>query len=763
MRSDSIACRVLLASTCLLLSAVGNLHAAPDQAADNDDHKGSLQEVVVSAQKRSERLQDVPIAITALTADDLADRRIVGFENVAEVTPSITVAPYSNSTTAFFVYMRGLGFIDPGQIAADGSVGVYEDGFYVSRPQAMTLNLSDLDRVEVLRGPQGTLYGRNTTGGAINFVSKAPSGEFHLKQALDFGNLNSLRSFTSIDLPELNHISAKISLLASSQDGFVKNRGSSHDYGERKERGGKIQLRWAPIEGFRADYFADLGRLWSTPQYTVNPSFNGMEIYPGIPYFGTDERPSHTYRPIDLPLSDARSEFHGLTLSWTPSDSFAVKSLTGYRSLTDNAFQNYNEAFGIPDYQSETRIHGDQLSQEIQLIGDLANGNLRYVAGLYLFDEEARREDYKKIPSYGFNSFEYDYAKTRSQAIYGQVTWKMLRDLELTIGGRYTWDKKDARRTLGDNFSGTIEDNSRSSLEYSRFNPTAIIAYSASDDLNFYLKYATAYKSGAANSLASPGRFGQAFGPENIAVWEGGMKSRWWEQKLQINAAVFRTLYRDRQGTFLVAPFVFYYDAFNVGKTTINGLELDLAWVPTDWARFGVNYTFMDGKVKELAVPAGTIFDPAINPLSPYQIGDDISSLFVYGNGYASDNSVDSTATFTLRHTEASDLTLHVDYRWQSRRLLRGSGLPGYELVAVPSYGELGAHLTFATQMGRGEGQLRSTIWAKNLTNIRKPSTVDANGTLVPIPGIPEAGYTSAYYYSWVEPRTFGISFAYEY
>ena len=211
-----------------------------------------LEEVVVTAQRREESLQDAPIAITVLSTEKLELRGIDNFRNIAEHTPSMSFTPYPSSTNTLILYMRGQGVADSMQITSDGSVGLYQDGFYISRPQLSTFDLADTERVEVLRGPQGTLYGRNTTGGAVNLISKRPTGELDIKQSLSVGSRDYFRTLTALDLPEWHGLSTKVTYLYSRQDGVVDNLDiSSRDYQEEHQRAGRIALAWDGGGAFR--------------------------------------------------------------------------------------------------------------------------------------------------------------------------------------------------------------------------------------------------------------------------------------------------------------------------------------------------------------------------------------------------------------------------------------------------------------------------------------------------------------------------------
>ena len=204
---------------------------------------GKIEEVTVTAEKREESLQSTPIAITALSADALKDKGITSFEGVAQNSPSISLTPYPSSRNTLILFMRGQGQSDAQQVTQDGSVGMYVDGIYSSRPQAATFDLADIERVEVLRGPQGTLYGRNTTGGAVNIISKKPTGEFGFSEDFTYGSYNQIRSLTIVDLPKVGDFSAKLSYLRSRRDGTVENNGGSNDFNYDSQNAGRLAVR----------------------------------------------------------------------------------------------------------------------------------------------------------------------------------------------------------------------------------------------------------------------------------------------------------------------------------------------------------------------------------------------------------------------------------------------------------------------------------------------------------------------------------------
>jgi iron complex outermembrane recepter protein len=720
----------------------------------------TLESVTVTAQKFEQGLQDVPIAITAIDRKELQRNDITTVGEVLSATPSITIAPYVNSTNTFFIYMRGIGFIDPGQIATDGSVGLYQDGFYISRPQGINIDLSDIDRVEVLRGPQGTLYGRNTIGGAVNLISRAPSGEAGLRQDLELGNLNYYRALSIINLPAWNSLSAKVSLLARSIDGSIADPGQLNGFGADSQKGAKLQMRWAPAAAFSADYFVDYARIESTANYGANTAFNGVTIVPGIPYVASLERPDAAYRSINLPLSDTRSSMQGLTFTWLPNSNLTVRSLTGYRWLDADSYQNYNEIFGLQDFASHNVIPDHQFSQEMQAVGQLPSLPLNFVAGIYHFNENAWNHLDGGAAGLGVYSMIDENEESQSNAIYGQTTWTANSRLEVTIGGRYTHDSKHGVRTRINLLSHQAEIDALSDLHYGRFTPSLTTMLRLSQDASIYFRAATGYKSGAPNADAPIGGFSLAYGPESLVSYELGLKSLWFERRARLNVALFQTNYKDQQRAIQVAPTVDDFYAFNVGKETFWGAELELVANPVSNLSLSFNYALLIGRIDELNAPAHTIFDPAVNPYSPYHVGEDISGLFDPSQGYGPRNSVNAAADYVLVHFACGDLSTNFNYRWESSRQGVGPEVPGSAFAVAPAFGLLGASLALHRHMANGR-QLTIKLWGRNLLDSKAAAWVNGFGSIVPVSPAP-AGYTGSIILGWQEPRLYGLSATYE-
>ena len=761
----------------------------------------AIEEVTVTAQKREENLQTTPIAISALSADQLQDMGITGFDGLAKSSPSISFTPYPSSTNLLILYMRGQGVSDAMQITSDSSVGLYNDGFYMSRPQAATADIADIERIEVLRGPQGTLYGRNTTGGAVNFISKKPTGEFGFKQDLTFGTEDEFRSLTTVNLPKWNDISTKLTFLKSSKDGWVKNSGNAHDFGEEDQKAGRLSVRWEATDALTVDYFMDKGNFDSTPSYYQNGDISGTVCMPvssidcfngtGSNYqYDNRDASDKTYRPVDLKLSTSNFESHGLTLSWDVNDNLTVKSLTGYREISWHAYQDYAEAFSPTTafpvyYTTDDEVNSHQFSQEFIFTGNLMDNRVKYTGGLYYFEEGASHLELLDIDLPYFAQFltppsppnthkdRYATQDAKSKAIYAQATYTppILDDkLDVTLGWRYTWDDRDATRRFiidTDTFGRVGDEDAKASQSFKRGNPALTFNYTWTDDLSTYAKVVTGYKAGGFSESGPIGNFAQGFSPEKVINYEAGLKSYWWDRRIRANVAGFVSKFDDLQLGFTVDPSdSSVVQAYNAGKATIEGVELELLVQPIDDLSFSFDYTYLHPKFDSVKALAGTTFDPARNPASPYDVGDSIKDVLVLP--YAPRHKMNIGTDYTFYHFDQGNLTAHLDYQFQSAiydTAPAGPDVPGRENYQVPSYGVLNGRLILNVDLPRGD-KAKIALWGRNLGNKDYKTQVIGNGNSIDTENafgvFTPAGYNTQAAI-WAPPPAYGIDITYEY
>lgn len=429
----------MLATNALVQPALAEAPASTPPAAEQP--QTGVPEILVTAQRRSESLQKVPLSITAIGAVQLAQRGIDSLTNLStSVTPGLEVTPYAGSAAQLTVSIRGVAAPDPGVGLNDLGVAIYEDGVPIGRSVGAGIDLGDIERIEVLRGPQGTLFGRNAEGGAIQYITKRPSGALDGKLEGDFGNYNAKRVLGQIDLPEFNNISIKLSGLINEHDGYTKNAPlrptdtvspqDHYDLGYFDQKAFRVAVLWAPTSNFSAYYSFDFANTDFTNAYQVRtggptpsepafckvPSFGafcgslasiGANIYQNTRTPDTGY-PKVTDDPLYEPLNTNHIRGNALTLDWKASPAVDIKSITGYRTLKEVSENNLGDAIGFAQFVPSSlynNVHGvpigtmgavsgsvatanidqSQFSEELQLLADI--GDVKITAGLFYYHE----------------------------------------------------------------------------------------------------------------------------------------------------------------------------------------------------------------------------------------------------------------------------------------------------------------------------------------------------------------------------------------
>jgi iron complex outermembrane receptor protein len=472
-------------------------------------------------------------------------------------------------------------------------------------------------------------------------------------------------------------------------------------------------------------------------------------------------------------------------LTWDVASDLTIKSLTGYRELDTDEYQNYANSFTSFDLggnlvgigtESYDRVREHQFSQEFQFIGNLMNDRIKYVAGLYYFEEGASHFQnyqldltniYLGFPSL-VNKDRFATVDSKSSAIYAQITWTppILDDkLDLTLGLRQTKDERDATRTQINTFNGfptDVESNGEASDEWSKFNPNFTASYTVNEDMSVYGKVSTGYKAGGFSESSPIGAFQTGFDPEKVVAYELGMKSYWLDRRVRLNVSAFENKFDDMQLFFnFDAADSSVVQAQNAGKATVRGIELDLMVMPIDDLTLNMEYAYLDPEFDEVEALPGTVFDPSVNGLSPYQVGDNIKDIFVMP--YASENSVTLNADYVFWRFNTGNMSANVNYRWKSEYFNTapaGTAVPGNDNYKVPSYGLLDARLTLALNKTQN-GQFRFSVWGKNILDKEYPQQVIGMGGPIATPT------AAAGYYGqtriWSEPPSYGIDIHYEY
>ena len=687
-----------------------------------------LEEVVVTAQKRVESLQDTPLSIVAFSETALETQGISSLSDLSLAAPSLQFYDFPTSTSNISLFLRGFGNTDSQTLTIDNPVGVYIDGVYIARTSGATINVLDLERVEILRGPQGTLFGRNSSAGAISFITKKPATEFQGKIEAGAGDFGSWNAGITIDAPIAPTLRTKFSYDTSAIDGWVENEGPNdvpgqptEDFYQKDQEGYRLAVSWDATENLAVDYSYDWSDIDSTaPYYQFNPNKR-------------EEKTSHlftgsAYKYV-LPESNTEQSGHNLTISWALNDNLTLKSITGYREMDEVAVQNWSSTLFFAtsiDWSTEA------FSQELQLLGSAFNNKLDYIVGYYYFEEEGKKaeEQFTNGVSFSFDAMQEPLASTsvllggnnlgihtldtdlESQAFFAQGTYTpdlLGSRLSITAGIRYTEDERDATRGV-DPLNPSIQFFPGSNdLDYDRTDYTFAVDYGFTDDVSAYFRVATGYRAGGSGERTLD--FSQTFDEEESISYEVGLKSEFMDNRLRVNAAVFMTDYDDLLLTISGQPPVFasFVENFNAGEASVDGFELDVIGLLGDSTTITFNYTYLDTELNDVIVP-----DDSFLLGGPPASTVDLRGVDISGSTYipfAPENAYSIALDHSWALSGGSSVDFHLNYSWRDEAFsTSGLGLP------VDALGLLGGRIALSgVQLGATE--LKIAAWGKNLTD----------------------------------------------
>lgn len=676
-----------------------------------------LQDIVVTAQKRAESQQQVPISIAVMGSEDLEARGITNIALLDQTTPNLRIAPMGTSPTSLRVFIRGLGPVDT-QLTQDPPVGIYVNGIYIARATALSLDIPDLERVEVLRGPQGTLYGRNSTGGAINLITKRPNDELSASQLLSFGNLGSVRAQSYVNIPLTDRIFISGSYSADMHNGWIRNLGVGPDFGKLESEALRFNLRLKPTDSLTIDYAFDR----AVNHYTLDYFHLAVPSGPGSLVPGLPAQP-HRLREAQLlaPFHPSRDAAQGHTITATLETPIGeLRSLTGFRRVETHA---YNDDSGNPFVTIFRNAYLDekehQFSQEFQLVGSTGNGRFDYVTGLYYFSESGR--DHSTDYFFDFPLPRNINVRNRTYAAYGQLTWRPGGEdapFSVTGGLRYMIDKREADNHMA----------APASREDRKLIGSLAVDYRLSRDAMVYAKVAQGYKAGGYNIRQAD--FTRSFGPENLISYEGGLKSEFLNHRVRFNVALFYMQYRDIQLDIMVPgqPDPTLTNTVNAGRAWIRGGEIEATVVPLDGLRLSLNYGLTDSKVTRV-------------------LGDDPA---LYTLAQAPKHSLSGSVQWDVVRTDLGSLNFRVDTAYHTSTAATARQLP-YQYI--PGYSLTDARLSFVSDRLMPGGQLTVTAWVRNLFD--KEYFKEA---------FPTFGSVHAYRIgSYGLPRTFGVEMKIKY
>ncbi len=577
-------------------------------------------EIVVTARRTEESLQDVPGSVSAFSESRLEQLGATDSTGLQGAVPNLNVVQGRGSSNATNIYIRGVGQPDALQ-TFDPAVGFYVDDVYYSRIRGTQMEVFDIERVEVLRGPQGTLYGRNTIGGAVKIVTRRPGQEPHALAQLTMGEYGQIETRLAGSTPLTDNLAIGAAVFGARRDGYVENPVSNEDYNDRASTGGRVQLAWDPSSTFSVDFSTDYAEESTalTTGQALNSLFNlgGVQIY-AVPT-PTPEYDFTAQTTPTLPNSSSLTHWgSSLRASWELNSNFTLRSITAYRNLT---YDDYVDIDATPvelgDVFVGVRQH--QLSQEFQGIYDA--GPLTVVGGVYYLDESVRSHQIAFADDYvngvvvfgnlltGFERTIDDDLNTTSWAAFANATYAVTDRFNISGGLRYTQEEKEYFRTTSTFYSAPIF-NSTFAFEieetWDDLSPMLSADYQLTDNVMIYGRAARGYMSGGFNGRANAPGEQAPYDPEISTSYEIGAKTDWLDGRLIANVAAFSNTFEDFQarvsGT-VVDPVteieVGTTSVLNAGELEINGAEVELTYVPVDNLSLDAQIGYLDAQYNE--------------------------------------------------------------------------------------------------------------------------------------------------------------------
>jgi iron complex outermembrane receptor protein len=612
---------ILLGSTALALATtVAFAQDTPPAAADD----GKIEKVTVTARRTKENIQQVPGSVSAFSEKDLERIGATDSTGLQGAVPNLNIVQGRGSSNATNIYIRGVGQPDALQ-TFDPAIGFYVDDVYYSRIRGTQFDLFDIERIEVLRGPQGTLYGKNTIGGALKVVTRRPDQDERGSLQLTVGDYGQFEGRAAASGGITDTLAGGMAVFGATRDGYVTNPVTGEDYNDRNVWAGRVQLAWDPSSTFSVDFSADYAdednALVMGQATNTLVSFAGALPIGIIPASGPPEFDFHARATPGLPNSTAMTHWGtSAGATWDVSEAFTLRSITAYRNLKNQDYVDIDATqFEFGDVFVD--VDQNQFSQELQAIYE--SDRWTFVGGLYYLKENitSHQEAYGDDLVFGFflpsPPFPFpnppatfflrtvdDDLQLTSWAAFANATYALTDRLNVSAGVRYTDEEKDYFRTTS-TFSNNFLLISPSVLGpddkgWTDLSPMVSIDYQASENVLLYGRFATGFKSGGFNGRANTPQEEVPYDPETMTSYELGLKSDLLDDTLRANVAVFYNDYQDFQArvqdTSNTVPPVLTLSVLNAGQLEIYGAELELLYAPTPALRLDAQIGYLDAQ-----------------------------------------------------------------------------------------------------------------------------------------------------------------------
>jgi iron complex outermembrane receptor protein len=719
----------------LLINAILSTTMLPAFAADEDKKaEESIEVIMVTATKRTESLQDVPISMSVFNEEKIEALRPDDLTDLSSHVPNMYLPPANESATQA-ITMRGLG---PGVQRSSGrSVGIYIDGVYTSADNLTNLPVSDLERIEILKGPQGTLFGRDTIGGAINVTTRKPDNEFSGFVEADIGNYGRQVFNTALSIPLMNdELAMRVSLKKLDYSGHIDNIYTGEKADGLDQLSGRVQLYYTPNDK------TDVRVIYNHSERDDNPTTGENAagfLSDEIPFLvNTNEKESF--------IQDADSL--SLSVNYEFDSGFAFTSITGWAESDDKSFLD-RDLTPLAHSTQSISYHVEDVTQEFRLISPESK-TFDYIVGLYYLNSEVKNRDIYPLfgdawlanipfPSLGpdlLDGQERNFTAT-STALFTNMNYHINEDLSLFGGLRYTSDKKEVSVvSFGEIYSafGFLGTEGKVKTKDTPLSWSIGTRYSVSDALKTYASVSRGYRSAAvkdnfvtaADLIADNGFVTK---PEFVTNYEIGAKFRSEDGKLQLNTALFYMGYTDIQVSISVPPLLFVQQLQNAAEAHIQGFEIDGSYSITENFQISGSAGYLK-----------TEYDD-------FQPTPDID-LSGTGFGNAPDWTLDAAMDYQYPIADAGDLLFHLDY---TTITTPDDFEPNRTALELKGFSTVNGFVAFNSD----DNKWRLTLWVKNLLD-----DVDPTSTTIWGAGL---GLNQHSVYIYQPPRTYGLSLKYNF
>ncbi|WP_043970749.1 TonB-dependent receptor [Novosphingobium sp. P6W] len=743
-----------------LTGAIWAVPAAAQEAAGASPQTNGPEDfgtIVVTARRRAEALQDTPVAITAIQPAQLETKGTLNIGDLQGVAPNMLITQQPTGSSAANISIRGIAFADV-EKSFDPAVGIYVDDVYIGTSTGQYLDFFDIDSIEVLRGPQGTLFGRNTIAGVINIQRTRPTMEFGGKFEATMSSFGTIGLRGVVNIPVIeDKLGIKLFEFHQQSDGFQKDVSTGKRLGKTNSENFGAAIRFKPTDTL--DMILTLEK-----QDQVFESYMASTSIPGDVFCGFLPAGAcggnmtgdlyKVYKGVDAP-GFYKAKAATLNVKWDAGP-VELTSITSYRKSREHVIFDVGTAGLFVADRPQTY---DQFSQELRFAGDLFKG-FDYVAGLYYFESDYELNQSTFVfgaPAGGINVIGH----SQSYAGFVDFNWQVLDTVRLSGGGRYTEDKKRYRFPL------IIEDTV--GKKWSKFTPKVTLDWRPNDGVMLYGTWSRGYRSGGFSGRAgTPFSASTPYNPESVDSFEVGAKTKWLGGRMTLNVAGFYTDYKDIQQSSVITADTAQGNetvVVNAAGAKIKGVEMDLAYEPVDRLHLRAALGYTDSKFKgfiigqPITTPSGAAYlqqldysgvDPIFAPKWTVSLNGDYTIPL---------GKADVTLSAGYRYLAAYDQQIAPDPAIYAQLLAAG---PSVTPLSVPRNDprvrsdpqnllDLSISATFP--MNESGTNARLTAFARNVLDDRGPSFSFA-----------VAAYPNLFHYAVPrEPRVFGASFGVEF